>query len=72
MLAGSELVHIDEEELLEELEALKQPETIKEVDGVIEVDGEKIELPSVPKEPVIIKGEAKAEEVENERVLIAE
>lgn len=71
LLAGSELVHIDEDELLEELSALTTAEVTVEDEGVVvEIDGEKIELPSVPKDKA---HEPRDEpEKEREKELIAE
>lgn len=81
MLAGSELVQIDEDELLEELSALiAENITVDEVvkdEGVIEIDGEKIELPSVPKDIIEHLHESDHEheterQNEREKELIAE
>ena len=83
MLAGSELVQIDEDDLLKELEALKSKpaDLIKDItnmsvkdENIIEIDGEKIELPSVPKDNVKIleaKNETEQEEEYHEKELIA-
>ncbi len=58
MLSQNPLVHIDEDEFLQELEALTAAPEEEEVvkvneshvisDGVINIDGDIIELPSVP------------------------
>lgn len=74
------MVHIDEDELLEELEAIKQqqqqPEDVESsvvADGVIEVDGEIIQLPSVPKTEIKITSPVREElEERNDRVLVPE
>lgn len=59
MLAGSELVQIDEDDLLKELDALKS-NPVKEMtnlsvenENIIEIEGEDIELPSVPKDAAV-------------------
>ena len=80
MIAGNQMVHIDEDELLEELEALKEQEQEKIVlaDGVIRVDGEIIKLPSVPHTEIVIKPseiepvEIEASPKQKEPVLIPE
>lgn len=80
MIAGNQMVHIDEDELLEELEAIKQqqqqPEDVESsvvADGVIEVDGEIIQLPSVPKTEIKITSPVREElEERNDRVLVPE
>ena len=84
MLAGSELVQIDEDDLLKELEALKSKPAyiIKDItnmsvkgENVIEIDGEEIELPSLPKDNVKIleaEHEREQEEEYHEKELIAE
>ena len=76
MIAGNQMVHIDEDELLEELETLKESRSVVG-DGIIRVDGEIIKLPSVPDteikiEPEIFETTPKKKEVERERVLITE
>ena len=81
MIAGNQMVHIDEDELLEELEALKQqqPEDAESsvvADGVIEVDGEIIQLPSVPKTEIKITSPVREvspeREDQNDRRLVLE
>ena len=80
MIAGNQMVHIDEDELLEELEAIKQqqqqPEDVESsvvADGVIEVDGEIIQLPSVPKTEIKITSPVREElEEQNDRILVPE
>jgi hypothetical protein len=81
LLAGSELVQIDEDELLEELEALtsKSINLNAKDESVFEIDGENIELPSVPKDSVKIRQEPerlkeehqKEKEKEKEKILLA-
>lgn len=83
MLSQNPLVHIDEDELLEELEALTSEKAVEPEktavhvisDGVIKVDGEIIELPSVPQSTTassdILEDEDKGES-SKEKELIAE
>ena len=68
------MVHIDEDELLEELEMLKEQDRTVLADGVIKLDNEIIKLPSVPETEIKIKASEvdSREERETERVLIPE
>ena len=74
MIAGNQMVHIDEDELLEELEMLKEQDRTVLADGVIKLDNEIIKLPSVPETEIKIKASEvdSREERETERVLIPE
>ena len=80
MLAGSEFVRIDDEDLLKDLEALTLPKPITvEDEDTIKLDGERIDLPSVPKEKVHLQHEFEHKkekehepEKEKEKVLVAE
>lgn len=83
MLAGSELVQIDEDDLLKELEALesKPADLINDMtnssvkdENAIKIDEEDIELPSVPKGAVkILKPEhVREQEEDREKTLMAE
>ena len=73
-MAGNQMVHIDEDELLEELEMLKEQDRTVLADGVIKLDNEIIKLPSVPETEIKIKASEvdSREECETERVLIPE
>ena len=76
MIAGNQMIHINEDELLEELEALKQQQQPEDAefslvaDGVIKVDGEIIQLPSAPKTEIKIT--SPEGEDRNDRVLVPE